>query len=314
LRAVARYDRRASFHKWNGDYERAIADCSEAIRIRPTASRYASRADAYMKSGDTARAFLDFDAAISFFPCAEAYKSRAAALQSMGEYDRAITDYGAAMRRTSGLFNVTSRKIDLGYLYRARADAHVAKRDYDLAIADCDRFIDLVPRTSYAYEKRGDIYSLKGDAESAIADYTEMIDIESVGGRPYVGFAKRAHVHLSMGELKQAIADYSESIRLNPTAEGHVWRGDAYRRTGDEVLAIADYDAAIAIAEVDSEPKREDQYTSISRNQARFRRAYAYMWGGVARQRKGDWPGSKTDVSRAEAIAPGVAEQFSAYL
>jgi hypothetical protein len=52
----------------------------------------------------------------------------------MGEYDRAIADYGAAIRRTSGLFNGTSSNLDLGYLYGARADAHVAKRDYDLAI------------------------------------------------------------------------------------------------------------------------------------------------------------------------------------
>jgi hypothetical protein len=87
-----------------------------------------------------------------------------------------------------------------------------------------------------------------------------------------------------------------------------------YRTSGNEAMAIADYDAALAIAEADIEPKPQDEYTIFSRNQAKLRRAYAYMWSAVAKQRKGDWPGSKTDISAAQAIIPQVTEQFSGYL
>jgi tetratricopeptide (TPR) repeat protein len=140
------------------------------------------------------------------------------------------------------------------------------------------------------------------------------IESDSVWGRPYLGFLKRAQAPLFMYEFEQAISDCSESIQFNPMAQTYIGRGDAYRKSDSEALAIADYDAVIAIAEVDVEPKPEDEYTRISRNQAKLRRAYAYMWSGLAKQRKGDWPDSETDISTAQAIIPEVAEQFSAYL
>jgi tetratricopeptide (TPR) repeat protein len=313
---AARYTERARFYNLRGDYQRSAADCSAAIRIQPTADGYASRADAYMQLGDRAHAFADYDTAIKRFPSDEAYKKRATAFQSIGDHDRAIADYSAAIRLASGLFNGTSRDINLGYLYAGRADVYVAKGDYDRAIVDCGKFIELIPTSSLGCQKRGDLYNLKGDAESAIADFTEMTRIESdsAWGKPYLGFLKRAQAYLSMYEFEKAISDYSESIQLNPIAETYIGRGDAYRTSGGEALAIADYDAAIAIAEADIEPKPEDEYTIFSRNQAKLRRAYAYIWSGVVKQRKGDWSGSKTDISAAQGIIPQVAEQFSAYL
>jgi tetratricopeptide (TPR) repeat protein len=272
----------------------------------------------YSNLGDTERAFADYDTAIRLSPQnSDAYLSRGNAFQSRGEYDRAIADYTKAIRRTSRtLTGGASRKINLSFQHQRRATAHLAKGNLDLAIADYSRSIELSPKSGFAHGAPGD-YKLKGDFQRAIADYNEMILIDSTDGEDttVLGFVKRAAVHLALGEFDEAIVDYDEAVELSPSSQWLILRADAHRNQGDEDRAVADYDAAIAMANLQLEPAAEDdEDTESSREGAKFRRAYAYMWRGIAKHRKSDLQGSAADTAQAQAIRAGIAGEFAAWL
>jgi tetratricopeptide (TPR) repeat protein len=67
----------------NGDYDKAIACYTEAIKRYPKfALAYLCRGDAYAAKGDLDRAFQDYDEAVRLDPDNPAIKIRAAAIRS----------------------------------------------------------------------------------------------------------------------------------------------------------------------------------------------------------------------------------------
>ena len=86
------------FHK--SDYDRAIQDYDQAIHLNPNhATAFYNRGVAYKRKGDHDRAIQDFDQAIRLNPSdATAFNNRGTAYDDQGEYDRAIQDYDQAIR------------------------------------------------------------------------------------------------------------------------------------------------------------------------------------------------------------------------
>ena len=56
--------------------------------------------------------------------------------------------------------------------------AHYDKGEYDLAIAEYTKAIELDPENAVAYNGRGDVYYDKGELALAIADYTQAIKLD----------------------------------------------------------------------------------------------------------------------------------------
>jgi tetratricopeptide (TPR) repeat protein len=122
-RAVA-YDKLCVAWREKKEYDRAIADCDQALRLDP---RYAwamfDRARAYEDKGDVDHAIADFTAAIKLDPKGDqgclacSYNGRGICWKDKGDLDRAISDYNQAIR------------IDpkLGHAYANRARAWRAK-------------------------------------------------------------------------------------------------------------------------------------------------------------------------------------------
>src|SRR6267154_2690128 len=83
-----------------GDYDRAIADCNEAIRLDPQyAPAYSNRGNAWSGKGDNDRAIADLNEAIRLDPrYASAYYNRGNAWSEKGDNDRAIADHNEAIR------------------------------------------------------------------------------------------------------------------------------------------------------------------------------------------------------------------------
>src|SRR5258707_1124819 len=78
-----------------GDYDRAIADYDEAIRLHPRyAPAFNNRGNVWYRKGDKDRAIADYDEAIRLDPkYAPAYTNRGNAWSGKGDNDRAIADY-----------------------------------------------------------------------------------------------------------------------------------------------------------------------------------------------------------------------------
>jgi len=234
------YNNRGVVHGSKGDDDRAIADYDRAIRLDPKyATAYNNRGFAYAGTGDYDRAMADLDDAIRLDPkLANAYNNRGIAHGSKGDYERAIADYDQAVR------------LDPKYAmaYGNRGFAYAGKGDYDRAIADLDLAIRLAPKVANCYDYRGWAYYKKGDIGRAVADVNEAVRLN-----PKYASARerRGYILLASGDAKSALDDFNEALRLKAQSIGALsGRGQVYEQQGLRSLALADYKKAIELKAV----------------------------------------------------------------
>jgi tetratricopeptide (TPR) repeat protein len=200
------------------EYDNAIADYTEALRIDPNfVAAYHNRGGAYYNKGDYDRAIADYTAALRIDPdYAYAYNNRGIAYAGKEDYDRAIADHNQAIK-----FNP-----DYAYAYNNRGNAYANKEDYDRAIADFNQAIKINPDNAAAYNNRGIAYKNKGDYDRAIADYTAALRIDPDNAYAY---NNRGIAYNDKGDYDRAIADYTAALRINPDyANAYNNRGNAY--------------------------------------------------------------------------------------
>jgi tetratricopeptide (TPR) repeat protein len=119
--------------------------------------------------------------------------------------------------------------------------------DYDGAIADFTRALELDPDMSGPYLLRGNAKKLKRDYAGAIADYTRAIELELE--YKDVMLTARAEARELTGDLDGAIADYTRAIEIDPKFFGNYRsRGLAKQKKGDVKGAAADIARAEQLA------------------------------------------------------------------
>ena len=112
------------------------------------------------------------------------------------------------------------------------------KKDYQGAIADLNKAIELNPKDARAYYNRGVVKDELKQYKEAIADYTEAIKLN-----PKYSYAynNRGVVKGKLKQHKEAIADFDKDIELNPEyAQAYYNRGLAYRELGQKEKADTD--------------------------------------------------------------------------
>ncbi len=152
-----------------GDYDRAIADYDQAIRLDPQlAAAYYNRAAAYQDKGDMDRAIADYSEAITLDPgLVEAYYNRGVVYGGAGEHERAIVDFDRVIA-----FN--PQDADAHY---NRAIAYANKGDYRRAIADFDQAIAIEPLFADVYVLRARAHDRIGQPEKAVADLDKALEL-----------------------------------------------------------------------------------------------------------------------------------------
>ncbi len=126
--------------------------------------------------------------------------------------------------------------------YIDRGIAYVGKREYGRAIADFNKAIEINPRLPGFYLSRGIVYSYKGEYDKAISDFDKTIDINPKGA---MGYYSRGLAYQGKGEYDKAISDFDKAIDLNPKeAMFYRSRGAAWHYKGDYERAVADYTKA----------------------------------------------------------------------
>ena len=87
------------------------------------------------------------------------------------------------------------------------------------------------PKDAPAYVNRGVAQAQKGDWEKAIADLTRAIELNPKDAMTYF---KRGFVYYKKGDFDRAIADYTRTLELKPKdAEVYLYRGIAFDGKGD---------------------------------------------------------------------------------
>jgi len=141
--------------------------------------------------------------------------------------------------------------------YGNRCNAYSGKKQYDQAIADCNKAIELDPKLAALYLNRGNAYKGKKHYDQAIADYNKAIELDPKFALAYIN---RGRTYSGKKQYDQAIADCNKAIELDPKyALAYAERGDAYYYKKQYDQAIADYNRAIEL-----DPKDASSYYSIA--------------------------------------------------
>lgn len=159
------------------------------------------------------------------------------AIQLKTEIMESVPENTARTRRLKG-------ELARTYIYRGAA-RYWQKSDFDGAITDYTRAIELDPEDAEAYNYRGFAHLYNGDIDKAIADYTKAIDIDQELTEAY---KDRATAYLANSNFDNAINDYTKAIQLDPDDTNiYNYRGFAYFRNSEIDKAIDDLSRAIQL-------------------------------------------------------------------
>ena len=247
--SAAGYARRASAYEGIRDYNRAIADYTEVIRLEPTAYHFLERGIAYGANGEPDRAIADESEAIRLLArpqqsddskyLAYAYGNRCSHHVEAGKYERAIQDCNQALSLMSYPQARTSR-----------ANAYVLKGQYQRGMQDYSETIRLLPEVNFPFSARCWGNTLAGELNAAFSDCDEAVRRSNgkYKSDDAEAFRNRGFVNLKLGQYADAIHDFDAALRLdNGEPRSLYGRGLAKLRVRDFAGGSADVAAAKAI-------------------------------------------------------------------
>ncbi len=176
------------------------------------------------------------------------------------------------------------KPVDLAIAYVWRASAFLAMKQFDKALADCERATDLDPKNASGFICRAGIFSEKGETARAFADYDRAVALKPDSK----SFRLRCEANAVADRLEAALADCNEALRLRPDDFLiNDSRALVHLKMKNYRASIADYNVVL---EVDPD----------------F--ALPLFGRGVARLRSGDKASGQADIAKALKEDPEVAD------
>jgi tetratricopeptide (TPR) repeat protein len=268
-----------------GDYQGALADYNQAIKIDPKyALLYNNRGYLKMQRlNDVNGALADFDRSISIKPnSALAYNNRGFLKEEkLNDFKGALADYNKSLQIDPTDATVYSNR---GLLKAEKMnDAQGAMDDYNKAISIDSKHLN-------AHINRGSLREKLNDLKGALADYNQalIIDPKYAAGYNLRGLLKAE----KMNDPQGALADYNQALIIDPKdAVVYLNRGVLK----DDVLndpsgALSDYNQVIAL---------DQQY------------ALAYFRRGLLRNNRQETSGAIADYNQAIILDPKYALAYN---
>ena len=227
------------------DYDRALLDFAEAIRVDATfAKAFANRGAVFGAKQDFDKAIDDFTRVLALEPrSALAFADRAGMHRLNGQHDAAIRDYGEAIRINPAFGEaILNRAITLAGTSRC-VDA----------IADFTRAIELFESqpgtgtgtgtgTLIALVDRGVCHEKGGRDDLAVRDYSAHLERDP---RSQYGLELRGALYFRARQYDRARADFAQALVVNPSSPTALYgRGMVKRMTGDARGADEDIETA----------------------------------------------------------------------
>ena len=264
LAAPARADDMETCKKSDGDD--ALAACtrlisSKTLRGGELAQAYVSRGLIYIRfKADWDRAIADYDEALKLNPkIAAAYTGRAAANLRKGNIDRALPDLNEGLRldpKSPGIHNV------FGYYYNKKGDHERALTEVNEALRLYPQYLYAFSNRGEIYEKKGEYTKALADFRMALSLDP---DKKQIGGREAAEGIARIEQKLAAvagpdwttcsraPDREDGIPACTRLISAKKLgsadlAQAYVWRGVAYLRfKGDYDLGLADFNEGLRL-------------------------------------------------------------------
>ena len=144
-----------------------------------------------------------------------------------GKYDEAALNITTLMEGAEG--------EDLYFLTAERCGYYRLAGEYDKALLEANRLIELIPDEVYGYYTRGWIYELMGDDDAAMADYNRGIEVDDSYAYIYL---MRGEQYLKYGNTELARADFERILELDTEATDGSCRHYALHFLGRDNEAI----------------------------------------------------------------------------
>ena len=231
------YNNRAGIFFKKRDYDHAIQDYDESIKLNPeNINAYIYRGHCNEHKLNHEQAIRDYKRALAINPeNAEPYVHIGVLHASLGNHEKAIQYFDKALSLDSGS----------PYTYLNRGYSYSKIGATDSALSDFQESLRLDPAYTYAYSARALILNQKGDSDGAIQDFDKALTFDP---NYVMGYIFRSALHLENGNLDSAIQDCDKALALetnNPDVYND--RGVAFWRKGDFARAMQDFDSSLGV-------------------------------------------------------------------
>lgn len=132
------------------------------------------------------------------------FARRAALRNAVGDVDGAIYDYSQAMHYAH----------DEPALYAIRSALYLGKRDFEKALADSDRLIQLRPEAEIGYANRAAARMYLGDVAGAIEDCNTGLAQDNTPSGAALLYNNRGTARRMQHEFYEAMADYNLALGM----------------------------------------------------------------------------------------------------
>lgn len=195
---------RAMAHAQQNDFNAAITDYQEAVRLVPThLGATVALADAFAAAGRTQEAQAAFDRAVNAFPSNPlVYNNRGMFLQQQGRSQDALVDFTRALE--------LNPQFSVGYNNRGFALMELG--DLQAAENDFTQAIRVTPQHPMPYSLRGTSRLLQGRLDMALEDYVQAVRLDD---RNAIAHADLAFGHFFKANYAEALAAFDRAMSRN---------------------------------------------------------------------------------------------------
>lgn len=238
----------------------SVDDFNHAANLYGTKlNGYLSRCDANLETQDRDRALQSVSDACRLFPNEfRTYWRLGYFHHKYGEYKEAIAAYTTALQKQAmGTANDDSTLLEelpgrptLARLYGLRAECFYKTANYNAAIADCTKYIELRPKSSAALEARAEALIKLDDYAGAERDLEQAVELKTQRPRTY---KQLGLCQVKLAKYNKAQTNLSKAVELFPKyAEAYELRGKVMEKLGNQLAAARDSTKAIGLGLGDS--------------------------------------------------------------
>ncbi|WP_017295451.1 serine protease [Geminocystis herdmanii] len=234
---VDEYLNRAKDYYEQGEYEKAIDEYNQALKINPNfAESYFYRGSTYGTINKYDNAISDLNQALKINPTfAHAYLSRGIIYANQQQYTKAISDLNEALKINP----------NFAYAYYNRGTSYLYLKQYEKALSDLNEALKINPNYAEAYNNRGISYFYLKQYEKALSDLNEALKINPNYAEAY---NNRGRNYARLQQYEKSINDYNQALKFNPNyAKAYLNRGIAYTNLQRGEKAISDFNQALKI-------------------------------------------------------------------